>query len=162
MNRLDLRETALDLLGNPGVPKTLRMVFTANGNPVEPGPVSLWVGGDEHTPADLTTAVEYPAVLDGEVATVTFPFPTARTLVRLTIDGALATLGFTDVALSGRTSNHDDLDITLGAVNLHIDLAAMPVNVPARLAEIEERLTLLETISIVHTKHLNDPQEVSG
>lgn len=145
MTTLDLRVGALSLVGNPGTSRTLRLVFSADGEPVEPGPVSVWTGGDERHPADFTGAVEHPATVVGGEATVTVPIPEVRELLRLTVDGALATVGHVAPSLRGTTSTEHVVQVNLGAVEVHLDLAAVPV-------DFEQRLAWLEANAIVDTE----------
>lgn len=144
MTSLDLRVGALSLLGNPGTSRTLRLIFTAGGDPVEPGPVSVWIGGDERHPNDFTGAVEHPAVVAGNEATVTVPIPEVRELLRVTIDSALATIGTVAPSLRGTADQDQTVQVHLGAVEVHLDLAAVPV-------DLAQRLAALEAIAVVET-----------
>lgn len=137
MTSLDLRVGALSLLGNPGTNRTIRLIFTADGDPVTPGPVSVWIGGDKRHPNDFTGAVEHPAVVAGNEATVTVPIPEVRELLRLTIDGALATVGHVAPSLRGTPDQDQTVQVNLGAVTVHLDLAAVPVDLAQRLAWLE-------------------------
>ena len=145
MTSLDLRVGALSLLGNPGTSRTLRLIFTADGAPVVPGPVSVWIGGDERHPNDFTTAVEHPAAVAGNEATVTVPNPAGGELLRLTLDSALATIGTVAPSLRGTPDQDQTVQVNLGAVEVHLDLTAIP-------AELEQRLAWLEANAIVDTE----------
>src|SRR5690606_12909830 len=112
---LDLRVGALSLLGNPGTSRTLRLIFTADGEPVEPGPVSVWIGGDERSPNDFDGAVEHVAVVAGNEATVTVPIPAGRELLRLTLDSVLATIGTVAPSLRGTPDQDQTVQVNLGA-----------------------------------------------
>src|SRR5690606_17579863 len=125
--------------------RTLRLVFTADGAPVTPGPVSVWIGGDERSPNDFDGAVEHVAVVAGNEATVTIPIPAGRELLRLTLDGALATVGHVAPSLRGTQEQEQTVQVNLGEVEVHLDLAAVP-------ADLEQRLAWLEANAIVDTE----------
>jgi len=148
---LDLRVGALSLLGNPGTSRTLRLVFTAAGEPVTPGPVSVWIGGDERHPTDFTDATEHPAAVAGNEATVTVQIPAGRELLRVTIDGALATVGHVAPSLRGTADQEQTVQVNLGALEVHLDLAAVPVDLAQQLEDLAQQLAALEAIAVVET-----------
>src|SRR5690606_36739973 len=107
---------------NPGTSRTLRLIFTSDGDPVTPGPLSVWIGGDERHPNDFTGATEHPAAVAGNEATVTVPIPAGRELLRLTIDSALATIGTVAPSLRGTPDLDQTVQVNLGTVEVHLDL----------------------------------------
>ena len=140
MSQLDLRVGSLHIAGNPGTSKTILFVFTDQGNPWNPSSVSLWVGGTITDPTDTDGAVEYPAALTDNEASVTFTVPDVVVPVRLFVDGALATIGRINPSLRGTDSGDDTITVQLGAatVLVTVDGAAMFAALDSRLAHLEQ------------------------
>lgn len=144
MSTLDLRAGRLDLHGNAGAAKVIVSTWTDSaGDPYDltGSAVSLWLGGTVSDPTDLTDATEVAAVIDANTATFTLTVPDTRQPVRMTLDGALVTIGQIHLSTRGAENPTDEVSVNVGAAQLAVTLdgAAAISGLLARVADLEAK-----------------------
>jgi hypothetical protein len=146
VSNLDLRVGALSITGTPGTSKTLVTTWTdSDGDPYDltGTTVSLWTGGNRPDPTDFTDATETVGVIASNTATFSFMVPDDRTLLRLTLDGALLTIGQFRPSTRGANNPTDEVAVNVGSVSLAITLDGS-----AAIADLSARLTALEAVAV--------------
>lgn len=146
MSTLDLRAGRLDLHGNAGASKVIVSTWTdADGDAYDltGSDVSLWLGGTVSDPTDLTDADEVAGVISTNTATFTLTVPDTRQPLRMTLDGALVTIGQVHLSTRGADDPVDEVSVNVGAAQLAITLDGS-----AAIGSLAARLTTLEAIAV--------------
>jgi hypothetical protein len=143
---LDLRAGRLDLHGNAGAAKVIVTTWTDSAGDaydLTGSTVSLWFGGTVSDPTDLTDASEVAAVIDANTATFTLTVPDTRQPIRMTLDGALVTIGQVHLSSRGAENPTDEVTVNVGAAQLAVTLDGA-----AAIGALAARLTTLEAIAV--------------
>jgi len=101
------------------------------GDPVDlSGGVSLWIGGTTADLDDLAGAIEAAATISGEdneIASVTLPGVTAATRLRMTLAGAVSTVGHIRPVASGTVSPTPDLTVWVDQAEVTVEVLGVVV-----------------------------------
>jgi hypothetical protein len=146
MSTLDLRAGELNVYGNAGASKVIVTTWTdSDGDAFDltGSTVSLWLGGTVTDPTDLTDATEVAGVISTNTATFTLTIPDTRQPLRMTLDGALVSIGRVILSSKGASSPTDEVTVQTGAAQVAITLDGS-----AAIASLSDRLTTLEAIAV--------------
>jgi len=144
MSTLDLRAGELNVHGNAGASKVIVTTWTdSDGDAFDltGSTVSLWLGGTVTDPTDLTDATEVAGVISTNTATFTLTIPDTRQPLRMTLDGALVSIGRVILSSRGAASPTDEVTVHTAAASVAITLDGA-----AAIGSLTDRLTTLEAV----------------